>query len=67
MMVKSIDRDYFARRALEEIERGERAASATVAAIHYDMALRYSNLAADAPDERPVRTFIHSAEGQLAT
>ena len=38
MMVKSIDRDYFARRALEEIERGERAASATIAAVHHDMA-----------------------------
>ena len=66
-MVTAIDRAYFARRALQEIESGERAASATIAAIHYDMALRYSNLAADAPDERPVRTFIHSAEGQLAT
>ncbi len=66
-MVTAIDRAYFARRALEEIERGERAASATIAAIHYDLALRYSNLAADEPEQDSARTFIHSAPGQLAT
>ncbi len=64
-MVKSIDRDYFARRALEEIERGEQAASAAIAAIHYDMALRYSNLAADEPAASPALTLIHGAKGQL--
>jgi len=65
-MVKSIDRDYFARRAREEIERGEQAANAAIAAIHYDMALRYSNLAAQAPAEKPVLTLVDCAKGQLA-
>jgi len=65
-MLQSIDKVYFARRAVDEIERGEQAANAALAAIHYEMALRYSMLAAEVPSRRPKLTLIHGDVSQLA-
>ena len=66
MMLRSIDKVYFARRAVEEIERGEQAANAALAAIHYEMALRYSMLASEVPSRQPKLRLIHGGAGQLA-
>lgn len=38
------DREYFADRAEQEVEVGDRAASPLIAAIHYELAFRYSLL-----------------------
>lgn len=39
-----IDREYFASRAEQESEVGDRAATPSIAAIHYELALRYALL-----------------------
>ncbi len=41
-MVQSDDQIYFSNRYAEEIECGDQAASAMTAAIHYELAYRYS-------------------------
>lgn len=52
------DRAYFSCRAEEEIQRGEESATMLVAAVHYELAYRYS-LKADQSDSRnPSLTLI---------
>ena len=41
-MSRADDLAYFSRRYAEEMARGDQAASASIAAIHYDLAHRYS-------------------------
>ncbi len=49
-MARFTDKEYFARRAAEEIRHGELATSAKAAAAHFEMALRYAMVAAESPD-----------------
>lgn len=39
------DQAYYSKRAVDEIDHGDQAANASVAAIHYELARRYSLLA----------------------
>ena len=41
-MSRADDLAYFTRRFAEEMDRGDQAASASIAAIHYELAHRYS-------------------------
>lgn len=45
-MSSTDDYDYYVRRSEQEIDQGDRAVSAAVAAIHYELATRYSIRAA---------------------
>ena len=48
-MSKSDDHSYFTRRFAEEMERGDQAESASIAAIHYELAHRYSLIVRASP------------------
>ncbi len=52
-MTRYGNHSYYSRRAAEEIERGDQAIDAAVAEIHYDLAHRYSMLAAPQPLRHP--------------
>lgn len=65
-MTNSDDRAYYAGRILEEMERGDRAADPAVAAVHYELAHRYSLLAGRTDAETPKLKLVHGGKGQLA-
>lgn len=46
-MPNASDQDYFTRRAIEEMERGEQAVIAAISLIHFELAFRYLILAFD--------------------
>lgn len=45
-MSRADDQTYYSRRTADELKRGDEAIDATIAAIHYELAKRYSILAA---------------------
>ncbi len=47
------DRTYYSSRADEELEHGDVAATGSVAAVHYELAYRYSMLAFEMNSGRP--------------
>lgn len=59
------DQGYYAARCAEEMERGELAASEAVAAIHFELAYRYSVLA-NGPSIVPQLTLVHGGREQIA-
>lgn len=65
-MPRPDDHCYYSRRTAEELERGDQASNATVAAIHYTMANRYSILAAKAATGKRSLTVVHCDKKQIA-
>lgn len=58
---------YYSFRAVEELQRGDQAVSATVAAAHYELAYRYGILAANKTDTgTPKLTVVEGGKVQLA-
>ena len=64
-MARSDHQYYYSRRSAEEMERGDRAANPTVAAVHYELACRYAILAAWAGSSQN-ELVAHAARRQLA-
>ena len=52
-MSRADDLAYFSRRFAEEMARGDQAASVSIAAIHYDLAHRYSLIVRADPNKTP--------------
>lgn len=65
-MRNSEDDDYYAQRALEEIDRGDSAVDPTAAAVHYDLAQRYSTLAGRPDLALPKLTLFQGGKPYLA-
>jgi hypothetical protein len=65
-MSLSGDLAYFSRRFVEEMDLGDQAASASIAAIHYEMAHRYS-LIVRAHDGKPALTLVSSSRDRSAS
>jgi excinuclease UvrABC nuclease subunit len=65
-MPRPDDHGYYSRRAADEVERGNRAANAAIAAIHYELAQRYSRLAAKSGMAPPKLTPIDGGKRQIA-
>jgi hypothetical protein len=65
-MRHSDDPDYYTVRTIEEMERGDQAVNSTIAAVHYELAFRYSVLAGDMGEEGPAAIALPAANGQLA-
>ena len=65
-MYRNRDHSYYSRRAAEEMERGDQAADATAAAIHYDLAHRYSMLAARPTAGIPELTLVNGGKKSSA-
>ena len=59
------DREYLNRRMDEELERGDRAANSSVAAIHYELAYRYALRCFEEPSGPPTLRLVLG--GQLET
>ncbi len=57
-MLNPKDREYYLRRAQEELDLGDAALNASVSAIHYEMAARYSLLTADRTAASPNLTLV---------
>lgn len=57
---------YYSLRAVEELQRGDQAVAATVAAAHYELAYRYGILAAKTDTGTPNLTLVEGAKVQLA-
>lgn len=57
-MLQSDDHIYFSRRYDEEIENGDHAATAIIAAIHYELAHRYSLIARTNPARPALRLVV---------
>ena len=66
VMKHTDDREYYAVRILEEMERGDLAPNAAVARVHYEMARRYTILAARSGLVTPQPTPDLVPMGQLA-
>ena len=62
-MSNQSDRGYYARRAFEERRLGDAAAHAGAAAIHYELAYRYSVLVNQASAGRFIPTLIDGGRG----
>ena len=60
------DQTFYSRRIAEEMERGDRAIDAAIAAIHYELAHRYSILAASAGRGTAAVTVVNGAKEHLA-
>ena len=60
-MSRADDLAYFSRRFAEEMARGDQAASASIAAIHYELAHRYS-LIVRANQGNPTMAVASSAD-----
>lgn len=65
-MTRRDDHAFYWLRAAEELRRGEQAADATAAAVHYELAYRYGLLAAQTGTERPELTLVASGSAQVA-
>ena len=65
-MSRTDDHIYFSRRTADELERGDQAIDATVAAIHYELAGRYAILAARTNSGTPKLTVVARAKERLA-
>ncbi len=60
------NREYYMRRAQDELDLGDAASDARVSAIHYELAARYSLFVAEQPDGLLRMTLIHGGASQLA-
>ena len=60
------DNAYYIRRIAEELERSDRAPNENVAAVHRELARRYSKLVAQMGARKPRFTRFHGASEQLA-
>ena len=65
-MSRRDDHAYYSRRTAEETVRGDRASDANVAAVHYELARRYSVLAAKTGIAKPRSTLIKRATERSA-
>lgn len=65
-MSRPDDRAYYSLRTAEEMERGDQAIDAASAAIHYELAKRYSILAAPSGTKAPKFTLVDGGKVELA-
>lgn len=65
-MLHPNDQIYYLRRAAEEMDRADQAINASVAAIHYELANRYSMLAAQSGTQAPRLMLVSGGENQRA-
>lgn len=57
-MLRADDHAYYSRRAAQEIEWGDRAIDAAIAALHYELSKRYSILARQTGVGTPQLTLV---------
>lgn len=65
-MSRANDHAYYSRRTAEELKLGDQAIDASVAAIHYELATRYSILAARLVTRTPKLTLVECGKEQRA-
>ena len=65
-MLKSDDRDYFAGRALVHYELGDQAANTRIAAVHFELAHRYTMASTGRFAGAPPLTLLRGGVTELA-
>ncbi len=65
-MLKSDDKDYYAGRALVHLELGDQATNARIAAVHYELAHRYTMASTGRFSGAPPLTLLQGGATELA-
>lgn len=63
-MSRANDHAYYSRRTADELKRGDEAIDSTIAAIHYELATRYSVLAAQSRIRTPKLSLVECVTKQ---